>query len=178
MIRCQSVTRSLHVALLGALCVLTGAPPEPVRADDLPRPAGAVILTIDGEIKRTNAPGRAEFDRAMLEELELVSMSVETPWTEPDTVFEGVRTRELMELVGARGRWVRAGAANDYRVDIPMSDLTEHDTLLAMSRDGEPMRLRDRGPLWILYADDDRPRVPEGELLARMVWQLTELTVR
>lgn len=171
-------THAARAALLAPLCLSPLLPPGAGRAEGLPRPEGAVILTVDGEIERTNAPGRAEFDRAMLEQLGLVAMSVETPWTDPDTLFEGVPTRRILELVGARGRWVRATAANDYRVDIPLADLTEHDTLLAMRRDGEPMRLRDKGPLWILYADGDRPRVPEGELLARMVWQLTTLSVR
>lgn len=174
----QHFVEARRLVLAAGLCAAALVASGSARADELPRPEGKVILTIDGEIARTNAPGRAEFDRAMLERIGLVPLSVETPWTSTETVFEGVPTRALLDLVGARGRWVRARAANDYRADIPFSDLIEHDTVLAMRRDGEPMRLRDKGPLWILYADDDRPRVSEGELLARMVWQLTALTVR
>jgi len=40
-----------------------------VLAADLPRPAGPVILTVTGAISITNAPGKAEFDQAMLEAL-------------------------------------------------------------------------------------------------------------
>lgn len=148
-----------------------------LRAAELPRPTGRVILTVVGEIERSNAPGRAEFDYAMLAELGLVTRTVATPWTDPGTRFEGVPARALLERVGADGRWAVATAANDYRIDIPLDDLTEHDTLLALSKDGRRMPLRDKGPVWILYDDVDRPDIDEEDLRARMVWQLKTLEI-
>lgn len=148
-----------------------------LSAESLPKPTGRVILTITGEIVNTNAPDKAEFDYEMLKEFGLVSMNIETMWTPDGELFEGILTRKLLDIVGASGESITATAANDYAITIPLSDLTEHDTLLAMSKNGVRMRLRDKGPIWLLYSNTDRPKLAEAELNSRMIWQLTTLTV-
>lgn len=164
--------------LLGAVLAIAATwMAAPATAQPLPEPTERVLLTISGNIERTNSPEGARFDFGMLQELGLVSRRIDTEWTEGGTVFEGVLTRTLLEHVGARGEWVRASAANDYSANVPLSDLTEHDTLLALSRDGKRMSLRDKGPAWILYDNRDRPPVSQNELNDRMVWQLKSLVV-
>jgi hypothetical protein len=148
-----------------------------VLADALPEPTGQVLLTITGDIERKNSEIGAQFDYDMLERLEFVEKNVITPWTEPESIFSGVLLRSLMEQVGASGNWVRAIAANDYSANIPLSDLTQFDTLLALSHNGKRMRLRDKGPLWLIYPNDSRPDKPESEINTRMVWQLVSLRV-
>ena len=165
----------LAAALVAGLAGTLGAGPS--LGGELPRPEGRVILTLTGAIANTNAPGRAELDYAMLEGIGLVTRAIDTPWTDAGSRFEGVPARALIDYVGASGRWVEAVAANDYRVDVPMSDLVEHDTLFALSRDGRRMRLRDKGPVWLLYDNEDRPDVDEQDLMARMVWQIRTLEV-
>jgi len=65
-----------------------------------------------------------------------------------------------------------------YVITIPLSDLTEFDTMLALSMDGERMRLRSKGPAWILYDNQNRPDTGDTVLQSRMVWQLRKLTIR
>ena len=93
-----------------------------LRADQLPRPEGPVILTVEGAITHTNAPGAAEFDLAMLERLGLVRLRTWTPWTDGELEFEGVPAQRLMEAVGAAGSAVRASALNDFESTIPLAD--------------------------------------------------------
>ncbi|ASJ72984.1 hypothetical protein [Granulosicoccus antarcticus] len=148
-----------------------------VSAADLPQPKGDVILVIKGAISHTNAPGVASFDYAMLADLGLVSEQIDTSWTPAGAVFEGIRARRLLEFVGARGSRITATAMNDYSVSIPFKDLADYDTLLATSRDGQRLRLRDQGPLWLLYVPDDKPDVMPTILNHRMVWQLKTLEI-
>ena len=82
-----------------------------------------------------------------------------------------------MTLLGANGTWVRAIAANDYSVNLPLTDLTGFDTLLGLSQNGERMKLRDKGPLWLLYPSDSRPDEPDTAINKRMVWQLKSLHI-
>ena len=143
----------------------------------LAKPTGQVILKIHGKLAHTNADDGAHFDYAMLKNLGLTEVSVDTPWTPAGTRFEGILSKTLLELVGAEGAEILAKAADGYTANIPFEDLAEHNTLLALSRNGERMRLKSKGPVWIVYPNEGRPDVVEATLNSRMVWQLKSLTV-
>ena len=159
-----------------AIAVLWLAPVgSSVRADQLASPTGEVLLIVGGEIENTNVGDEAHFDREMLRALGMAKLVTRTPWHEKDTVFEGVLAHSVMKAVGAKGTSVRATAANDYSVSLPLSDFAGYDVLFAMSIDGEALRLRTKGPIWVIY--------PEGKGLPvhareeRMIWQLVKLHV-
>lgn len=147
-------------------------------ADTLPAATGKVLLTISGDISNSNSDKGAEFDYAMLAQLGLIEKQIDTPWTDADSVFTGVLTRKLLELVGANGKWVRAGAANDYSINLPLNDLVQFDTLLGLALNGERLGLRSKGPVWLVYPNDSRPAEPQTEINKRMVWQLTSLQIK
>jgi hypothetical protein len=170
---CRLGTQLTLIAL--ALIVAMSAP---LRADDLPRPADRVILTIAGAITRTNAPGQAEFDRAMLEELGLARLRTWTPWTEGEPEFQGVLARQLMAAVGATGTEVRAFALNDFESTIPLADFDRYPVLLATRIDGKQLQVRDKGPIWIVYPWSDYPELDDLPTRRKSVWQLRSLHVQ
>lgn len=144
----------------------------------LAQPSGTVILEVNGAVSLTNGEGAARFDYDMLQSLGLVTVQIDSPWVAEGSRFEGVLARDLMNMVGASGEEIHAQAADGYVVTIPFSDLVEHDTLLALSMNGKRMGLRDRGPVWIIYDNSDRPEISETLINSRMIWQLKSLTVR
>ena len=146
-------------------------------AGTLEAPSGPIILTVSGAIQNTNADDGANFDRAMLERIGATMMTTITPWTEGEVTFGGVLARDLMNAVGATGSEVRAIALNDYTTDIPLSDLVDGEVLLALTLDGEPMRVRDKGPIWIIYPAESPNELQSQETRRKMVWQLKELRV-
>jgi hypothetical protein len=166
--------RRLFVMLSGviAFAVLGAA------ASSLPAPGSEILLTVDGDIAYTNAPYEARFDRTLLEDLGLTKLRTWTPWTEGEPEFEGIRAAALLRAVGARGTRVRALARNDYAVTIPVSDFHSWPVLIAMRMNGQPLRLRDRGPLWIVYPWSDFRELDGPESRARSIWQLVRLTVQ
>jgi hypothetical protein len=167
---------SADLAVIGfALIVALGGP---LRADHLPRPTDRVILTIAGAITHTNAPGEAEFDRAMLEELGLARLRTWTPWTEGEPEFQGVLARQLMVAVGATGTEVRAFALNDFESTIPLADFDLYPVLLATRIDGKQLQVRDKGPIWIVYPWSDYPELDDLPTRRKSVWQLRSLDVR
>lgn len=143
----------------------------------LETPNGPVILTVSGAIQNTNADDGAKFDRAMLERIGTSVVTTITPWTDGEVTFGGVLARDLMNAVGAAGSQVHAIALNDYTVDIPLSDLVGGEVLLALTLDGEPMRVRDKGPIWIVYPAESPTELQNRETRRKMVWQLKELRV-
>ena len=165
-----------RLALIG-LALIVGMS-DPVRANDLPRPTEQVILTIAGAITRTNAPGQAEFDHAMLEQLGLTRLRTWTPWTEGEPEFQGVLARQLMAAVGATGTTVRAVALNDFESTIPLADFERYPVLLATSIDGRQLEVRDKGPIWIVYPWSDHPELDDLPTRRKSVWQLSSLHVQ
>ena len=140
-------------------------------------PSGRVILTVSGAIENLNAESSANFDRTMLEEIGTSVLTTVTPWTEGEVTFGGVLASDLLKAVEASGSAVLAIPLNDYTVDIPFSDLSEGNVVLALTLDGEPMRVRDKGPIWIIYPATSASELQSQETRRKMVWQLKELRV-
>jgi hypothetical protein len=150
----------------------------PLAANDLAPPRSQVVLTVTGEIGLTNAPGRADFDLDTFERLGLRRLTTWTPWTEGEVEFEGVRARRLMDAVGAKGTQVDALALNDYKQTIPIEDFKRYDVLLATRVNGQLMRVRDKGPIWIVYPWSEHPELDDFATREKSVWQLNALHVR
>jgi hypothetical protein len=144
----------------------------------LDAPAGKVILTITGALTHTNDGSAAVFDLELLRRLPQHSFSTRTPWFPQPRKFSGVLVRELLAAVGAQGSTLRALALNDYRVDIPADDLTDHGALLAYLLDDQPMPVREKGPLVIIYPFDDHPELRSAVRFSRAIWQLHSIEVK
>ena len=143
----------------------------------LPRPTGEVVLSVTGSIRNTNAPGSAEFDVAMLENIGKTTLRTSTAWTAGPAVFEGVLARDLLKAVGADGENVEATALNDYVVSIPMADVTQYDVMLALKMDGEYLKVRDKGPIWIVYPRDQHSELQDPKTDKKWIWQLCNIRV-
>jgi hypothetical protein len=151
--------------------------PVSLAVTALPKPSGSVILRVKGEISVSNAAGAAEFDRAMLQKLPGRKAQVKTPWEEGVVDFEGPRLDAVLEAAGASGSRIIVRALNDYSVEIPMSDAIEFPTILAMTRNGASMSIRDKGPLFLIYPFDLKPELYTETYFSRSVWQISEIEV-
>ncbi|WP_430880947.1 molybdopterin-dependent oxidoreductase [Granulosicoccus sp. 3-233] len=151
-------------------------------------PEGRVILTVSGAIESSvdaassDANGVAQpptvsFDLAMLESLGMIKVATETPWTTGIIEFEGVLVRDLLDFVKADGKTVKAAALDDYVVDIPVEDFLVHDVIIATRIKGKPMRVRENGPLWIIYPWNDVPDLRRPHFYSNSIWQLNSLMV-
>lgn len=147
-------------------------------AQALDAPAGKVILTVSGSLTKPNDGGTAAFDLALLQALPQHSFSTKTPWYPQPRKFTGVLLRDLLTAVGSQGTTVKAGALNDYRVDIPAADLVKHGAMLAYLLDEKPMSVREKGPLVIIYPFDDQPELRSAVHYSRAVWQLRTLELK
>lgn len=157
----------------GSCMLCTGS-----NAGDLESPTGPVILSIGGDISFTNAGDEAHFDRPMLEELGLVVLRTETPWTDGKQTFEGVPVERILDAVGANGTVARAKALNDYVVDIDISFVVAAKAMVAVKTNGVYMGVRDKGPLWIVFPWDQQPELDEEFVKSQSVWQFNRLEIR
>lgn len=166
----------------GVLATARAGPATPPRATLLAQPHGEVVLSISGEIQRTNADAnadaRADFDIEMLAALPQHQIVTHTPWHQGPQTFGGPLLRDLLAEVGASGRRLIAVALNDYRCEIPIEDTVQFDVVLARLHNGEAMRVRDKGPLFIVYPFDSDPQLRSERYYARSAWQLRRLIVQ
>ena len=169
-----------RLAAVAVLCLLAGVVVAgPARADQaLAKPTGPVILTVMGKISATNAPGRAEFDRAMLEALGMKTIVTSTSWTSGKHEFVGPLGKAVLAAVGAKGGTLSFVAINDYKVEIPAADFEHYPAILALKMDGEYMTVRTKGPLWVIYPRDDFPELVGKANDAKWVWQVKSLDVQ
>lgn len=143
----------------------------------LEAPQGQVILTVRGNITETNVGDEAIFDRAMLESLDQHATRTHTPWHDGQVTFTGPLGRDVLETVGARGSMLRVTALNDYGATVPVADFLEYDVILAMTLEGTPLRVRDQGPLFIIYPFDEYPELLTEKVMTRSVWQVVRIDV-
>lgn len=164
----------LAAALLGWLLALGTSP-----AAALDPPSGKVVLTLTGKVASGNGPdGTAIFDMALLERLPRRSFTTRTPWYAKPRRFTGVLLRDLLGAVGSAPARLNATALNDYRVEIPLEDVARGHAMLAYQLDEQPMSVRDKGPLVIIYPFDDKPELRSAVHYSRAIWQLRALDIQ
>lgn len=162
--------------LLAPFLVLTLAATV-ATADTLPQPEGRVILTISGAVTQTNAEGAARFDQAMIEALPQRETRTTTPWFEGPQTFTGPLLSDLMAAAGASGSVLRVVAVNDYAASMPWADIEGFPVILAIRHNGQPMSVRDKGPLFVMYPFDEHPELVNELFFSRSVWQVAAIEV-
>lgn len=144
----------------------------------LDAPKGPVVLSVTGGLTHTNDGSAASFDFAQLRALPQTSFSTQTPWYPEPRKFTGVLVRDLFEALGAKATTVRAVALNDYRADMPVDELIKHGAMVACLLDDQPMPVREKGPLVIIFPFSDRPELRTAVHYSHAVWQLRRLELR
>ncbi|XKF15387.1 molybdopterin-dependent oxidoreductase [Halomonas sp. BLK-85] len=163
-----------------ALCMLCSAAVWAAMVSTssaLEPPTGEVILTVSGDIGVTNQDDQAVFDHAMFSELGMHTTVTATPWHDQTMTFSGPLARSVLEAVDAQGDEVIAIALNDYEAEIPVADFYEHDVILATHANGEPMSVREQGPVFVIYPFDSDADLHKETIYSRSVWQVNRLLV-
>ncbi|PWS35518.1 hypothetical protein DFH01_18110 [Falsiroseomonas bella] len=155
-----------------ALPVLAAAPPVLAETE---APRGRPILQVTGRI---GAAEGVRFDLVALEALGRADLVTRTAWTgDAPRRFAGVPLARLLQHVGAQGQMLRAVALNDYAITAPVPELLQHGAFLATREDDQPLRIRDRGPVWMIFPWSQRPELDVALVRERSIWQLRAITI-
>lgn len=161
--------------LLLALVSLSWLPVSASAEGTLPAPIGEVLLTISGNIDSPNGDGLARFDREMLMAIAPTEIHTRTPWHPDLGRYEGPLFREVLAAAGVRSDRVMVRALNDYEAEVPLAELHDYDVILALSRNGSPVQIREFGPLFVLYPFDDHPELLNESVRFRSVWHVVHI---
>lgn len=124
-----------------------------------------------------------ELDEAMLAELHWHEIVTHTAWTDGPQHFRGPLLADVLSpMAGAAfdlaQRQLTMTALNDFVVELPASDAWIFHPILAREANGTPMRVRDKGPLWLVYPRDLNPALQNPVMDERWIWQLTRIEIR
>ena len=131
--------------------------------------AGDVLLTFQHQ------DDIVELQMTDLQEMGETEITTTTIWTEGKQSFVGVSLHDFLEEYGISDGELVATAINDYEIVIPVEDAVEGGPIIAYLHNGEPMSVRNKGPLWIVYPYDSDVRFQTEVVYSRSIWQLDRL---
>lgn len=107
------------------------------------------------------------------------SFSTNTPWTRQARTYTGPLLRDVLALAGAdaAATRLRAVALNDYQIDIPVEDARSLPVIVAHLVDHQPIPVRERGPLFVIYPFDSSKELQTMRYYERAIWQLRRILV-
>ena len=147
------------------------------EAQTLAKPVGPVIFTISGKIGLKNSVNGAEFDAAMMDALAFSQIKTSTPWRKGVVTFAGPTLKSLLMLVGATGQVLRMTAMDQYEVRVPVQDAHQFNPILARKIDDAELKIKDQGPLFMVYPFDELPTLKNDLYYGRSIWHLTSMVV-
>lgn len=150
-------TRTVRRGLFIFLALLTPAWAEPL-----------LIHGPSGEVSLSQEDILAMSDQQMV---------TQTPWTDGTLTFRGAPLEAVLALAGIDDGWVNARGLNNYSVNVPVDQALAARAFLAVHMNGELMRIKDKGPFWIVFPWDEHPELLTREIRAWSVWQLQALSV-
>lgn len=128
-----------------------------------------IILTV------THGESSEQYSLKQLDAFPQHDYETKTPWTGRHT-FSGPLLKDVMfKSDPVSPRVITARALNDYIVNIDLMLIEKYPVLLATRMDGNPMRIRNKGPIWILFPLDQSPELDTMDVHGQMVWQLEKL---
>ncbi|WP_061800663.1 oxidoreductase [Serratia ficaria] len=137
-------------------------------------------IVIEGKIEKKNDGEQYLLKASDFNKMSKSNIKTTTSWTDAgrQVNFEGVKVKDILNLVGAHGSTLRMSALNDYWVDIPISDVNKYGIILANKMDGVGLRVRNFGPYFVIYPLDEHPTLLNSPLyLSRFIWQVNKITV-
>ncbi len=103
------------------------------------------------------------------------SFATEDEWFDGLNVYSGPLVRDVLAFLGDGFEYAEFIAINDYSAVIPVSDFFNYDAILALSRNGTPLSVRGKGPIWVMYPLSDNPEIQDRIYYDRLVWQLVRI---
>jgi hypothetical protein len=147
-------------------------------ADHLKQPTGKVVLTVTGQIQHTLDGQQVTFDLEQLKQLPSDTFTLHTRWADREHEFHGPLLSAVLDQVGAYGSTLHMTALNDYSITIDRIHIDKYQPILAWKNDGQPMSVREKGPLWLLFPHDQYPELNEEFYTSKMIWQLSNIEIR
>ncbi len=136
-------------------------------------------LAVELDLRWLDAKGAVTAERVLsmpdIDALAQAKIDTSTPWTSGLQHFRGPAISTLAALGPGKVVSATVIAINDYAVTLPSAAWEKYGTVLASRLNGETMRVRDKGPFWVMFPIDSDPQLAEQHYQSLMVWQVKQI---
>ncbi|MEZ9231071.1 molybdopterin-dependent oxidoreductase [Vibrio amylolyticus] len=108
------------------------------------------------------------------------SFKTELPWYEESNTYTGIRVTDLISYLGKQPSDVSAVsfiALNDYAASTTIDDILQYDPIIAYKMNEKKMKVRNKGPYWLVFNVDKYPEIDNDIFYTQMVWQIDEVII-
>ncbi|KAF1018321.1 MAG: hypothetical protein GAK30_03731 [Paracidovorax wautersii] len=142
-----------------------------------PALAAAPVLAVCGAIADAQVDGCRAFTLAQLQQMPQTSITTATPWHAQALTYSGVAAGVLLAAVKSRGQRLQLIALNDYAVTVDAAQLVADGAIFAIARQGQPMPVSDKGPIFVMFPFDGDARLRTDRVYLQAVWQLCRIDI-
>lgn len=171
-----AITLIATSALLApTLSVAQTAKAPAVPAASAPAPKERVLTTVyakDGKVL-------LELTESSIASFKKDGFKATAPWYKQTHQFDGISFADVLTKAGVGAKETLVVIAWDkYKIEMPAADVFETNVILATHIDGKRFELKDKGPFFIMYPMDDKPKYKDPTYFNRSVWQIKEIRVK
>lgn len=170
--------RVLTTSIISTLAFAIYLAPMKLADAELAKSNGKTLLVVTGKISETNVGTEAHLDRALLQSIGIKKLKTSNQYEPGSHVYEGVMLKDLLSFLGASGTTLVATALDGYSIEVPVHDAERYPVILAMKKNGKPMTVREKGPIWIIYPIDEFEELKDQKYSSRSIWQLNRIDVQ
>ncbi|EGA71185.1 hypothetical protein VISI1226_06673 [Vibrio sinaloensis DSM 21326] len=106
------------------------------------------------------------------------SFETKLPWLDKSALFTGFKASDLLNYYRIDDAFsVSFVALNDYASSSRVEDLLQYQPIIAYQMDGEKMKVRNKGPYWLVFDLDKYPEIDNAGYHSQMVWQIDEIMI-
>lgn len=138
-------------------------------------PKGRVILTVSESINTKPSEREVTFDMDMLNRLPQHVVTTSNPWTKGVHTYQGFSAVDLLAYMQSKGTVLKVTALNLYMTEIPLEDFIVHGAIFATHVDGQPISVRNLGPIMTIYPFDEREALKSELFYGRSIWQISHI---
>ena len=118
------------------------------------------------------------FTRDDLKAMPRHAIVTRTPWHDTRARFEGVKMSDLFRALGIESGAVIVSGLDGYAAAFPVAEAARFEVILADRKDGKPLTVREKGPLFIIYNYDAAKSRIGDQQMSRSVWQVSSMSLR
>lgn len=117
-----------------------------------------------------------EYRDSDLKKFKWNTFKTSTPWFSQAKAFNGPLLKDILMDAGIKATDnLTVTALDKYQVNIPAADAWKEPVILAREIDGQKLKVKDKGPTWVIYNFDSKVALKHDTYYSRCPWQIASI---
>lgn len=116
--------------------------------------------------------------QAIVDQFPVTEFTTQLPWFEQSRHFSGFKVSDLLDHLSINdASAVSFIALNDYGATTVIEDIQRYQPIVAYQMDHKNIKIRNKGPYWLVFNLDKHQQLDHPAYHAQMVWQIDEILI-